>query len=121
VIAFLLTGPATNLTTFGALARLHSRRVALAFVGTALLATCAIGLLVNLLLPAPAVPQALGGAAHDHGVLSLACAVVLLLLTLWVLLRVGPRGFMAQLGPEEDTHEHDNHAPGSQGLVAETA
>lgn len=121
VIAFLLTGPATNLTTFGALHRLHSRRVALSFVATALCATWGIGLVVELCLPAPALPIALGGQAHEHGPLQMACAVVLGLMTLWLLLRVGPRGFLAQLGPEAGEHAHEHREEGSQGLVAGTA
>jgi uncharacterized membrane protein YraQ (UPF0718 family) len=121
VIAFLLTGPATNLTTFGALQRLHSRRIALAFVATALGATWGIGLLVNAFLPAPLLPSVLGGEAHEHGWLQVVCASVLGLMTLGLILRAGPRGFLAQLGPEADEHDHDHHPPGPGRLVAETA
>jgi uncharacterized membrane protein YraQ (UPF0718 family) len=117
VIAFLLVGPATNVTTFGALAQLHSRRVALAFAATALCAALCLGWGVDLL--AGSVPWfehaalAAGEHAHAHALtpLQVLASLALGLLTLWVLLREGPRGFLAQLWPEGSagragTHEH---------------
>src|SRR5262249_52536105 len=41
-IAFLLTGPATNVTTFGVLARLHSKKTAALFALTTALVTTAL-------------------------------------------------------------------------------
>jgi len=118
VIAFLLVGPATNLTTFGALRRLHSRRVALAFVGAALGATLLLGWGVDALAGPLAIgadaPGAAGGEEHGHGALQLAATLLLGLLTLWVLVREGPRSFLAQLWPEGSAGRsggHD-HAPG---------
>lgn len=118
VIAFLLTGPATNLTTFGALQRLHSRRVALSFVATALVVTCALGWTINLVLS----PELHGEAAeshgvHSHGLLAWGSAGLLGLLTLWVLLREGPRAFLGQLGsphgggPHGHGHSHEHGHP----------
>jgi uncharacterized protein len=113
VIAFLLTGPATNLTTFGALKRVHSTRVAIVFVVTALVATVALGHLVDQFLAGAAAAGELAPREHEHGALAWACAAVLGLLTLWVLFRSGPRGFLAQLGsvdPEADSHRHEHGA-----------
>jgi len=112
VIAFLLTGPATNLTTFGALRRLHSRPTAVAFVACALAVTFGLGLLVNLLpLEVPQRTQILE-AQGEHGWLQGVSASLLLLLTLWVLFREGPRAFLAQLWPEgsagREGHHHDH-------------
>ena len=42
-IAFLLTGPATNITTFGVLHRLHGRRIAVLFSVAIRRATCRAG------------------------------------------------------------------------------
>jgi hypothetical protein len=111
VIAFLLTGPATNVTTFFALAKLHSRGVALAFVAVAFLATFGLGLLVNAALdPAAAVAAAQSaGGAHDGGLIERLSASALLLLTLWVLFQEGPRSFLAQLWPAEP-EAHEGHA-----------
>ncbi|HVS19413.1 MAG TPA: permease, partial [Planctomycetota bacterium] len=119
VIAFLLVGPATNLTTFGALRRLHSRQVALAFVLVALGSTLLLGWGVDALAGplgigvGPAVAPA--GEEHAHGALQLVAAALLGLLTLWVLVREGPRSLLAQLWPEGSAgrtgghdHAHDH-------------
>ena len=112
VIAFLLTGPATNLTTFGALRKLHSRRLAVSFVLTALAVTWVLGLIVNQLpLEVPVRLDALEPHA-EHSLLEEISALLLLGLTLWVLFREGPRTFLAQLWPEGagshgDHHHHD--------------
>lgn len=76
-IAFLVTGPSTNVTTFGALARLHGRGVALAFVGG--VAGCAVlaGLLLNL-LPRPAIPNSGLAATVDAGAVEWAALLLLL-------------------------------------------
>lgn len=114
VIAFLLTGPATNLTTFGALRRLHSTRMAASFVLTALAVTCALGLAVNQLELGP--PPGLGALEPhaEHSLLGRISALLLLGLTLWVLFREGPRTFLAQLWPE-GSHDHGDHAGHGHG------
>ncbi|MGA0869556.1 MAG: permease, partial [Planctomycetota bacterium] len=53
-IAFLLTGPATNVTTFGVLSRLHDRRTAVAFATLMFLGASAAGLATDALLAPPA-------------------------------------------------------------------
>jgi uncharacterized membrane protein YraQ (UPF0718 family) len=105
VLAFLLTGPATNWSTFAALQRLHSRSVAVAFALTALGTTFVLGMLVNAVLPAGAlaVPTA---SEHESSWWNIACAGALCLLTLWVLLREGPRGFLLQLSQGSGGHSH---------------
>ena len=111
VIAFLLTGPATNLTTFGALQRMHARKVAVAFVLTALAATCALGMGVDFFLTGE-VRDAAPEEVHEHGALAYASAVVLGLLTLWILFRGGPRAFLGQLwGSETHSHDHGGGEP----------
>ncbi|MBK8179832.1 MAG: permease [Planctomycetes bacterium] len=115
VLAFLLTGPATNWTTFAALSQLHSRKVALLFAATALVVTVALGLGVNTLLGPVA-----SGTGPDHGappgMLNFASTAVLCALTLWVALRLGPRGFLAQLSPGAAPHVH---GPAPDGPRAE--
>lgn len=111
VIAFLLTGPATNLTTFGALRKLHSRKVAAAFAATALGGAFVIGLCVDALMPTVTLIARPGELEHTHGAWTWICATVLCALTAWILLREGPRRFIAQLDPgaEEREHAHDHH------------
>jgi hypothetical protein len=111
VIAFLLTGPATNVTTFGALRRMHSTRIAVAFVVTAFLVTCVLGWSVDAALSG--VPRAEPRPFFDeHGALAQIATVVLLALTFWVLVREGPRAFFAQLWitdePSQRAHQHDH-------------
>lgn len=49
-ISFLLTGPATNISTFGILSELHGKKFALIFAGTAFIVAVALGFLVNSLI-----------------------------------------------------------------------
>ena len=112
-VAFLLTGPATNLTTFGMLARLHSRRTALAFAVLTALTTTALGWGVDLWLLGKTAHVA--GHLHEHGGgwLELACALGLLVLFVVSILRKGTRHFVGQVisphGSEHDHgHDHDH-------------
>ncbi|MFH1566433.1 MAG: permease [Gemmatimonadota bacterium] len=119
-LAFLLTGPATNITTFGVLARLHGRRLALAFGAGIAALSVALGLLVNALWPdlAAAARQREMGVG-DWGPETVAVAVVGAAFAL-SLLRRGPRAFVGELfeaGDNDDscqTGEHDarDHAHG---------
>ncbi|MCA8953673.1 MAG: permease, partial [Planctomycetes bacterium] len=109
VLAFLLTGPATNVTTFGVLARLHGARMAALFALSMWIGAVGLGYLVNWLVPAPAVP-ALIGEGHEHstwGWLALAALGVVFLLSL---LRQGVRPFLERLfeSPGNLGHEHDH-------------
>ena len=104
-LAFLLTGPATNATTFGVLARLHGRKVAVAF------ALCVTGLAVGLgwgvdaLLPDPTVPPLSAANADDASILSWICLALLTALLGASLLRQGPRGMVRQI--TRALHVHD--------------
>lgn len=111
-IALLLTGPATNLTTFGMLARLHSRGTALFFVLTTALTTMALGFGVNAFLGRG--PEASAHGLHEHGTgwLELACALALLALFVVSVLRQGTRSFVGQvISPHGagEAHDHDSH------------
>lgn len=64
-IAFLLTGPATNVSTFGVLSSMHGARVALLTALTAGGGAVALGLLVNVWAPA-GIETAVANA-QDHG------------------------------------------------------
>lgn len=50
-VAFLLSGPATNVTTFGVLSHLFDRRLAVVFGATVVGASVAVGLSINRVLP----------------------------------------------------------------------
>ncbi len=124
VLAFLLTGPATNVTTFGVLARLHGSRTAALFAASMWVGAVGLGYLVNVLLPVPVLATL---ADHDHAPsmwswLALGALGVVFLLSL---LRQGVRPFLERLfespanlahgeapgccGEPDDGHGHHHH------------
>lgn len=107
-VAFLLTGPATNATTFGVLARLHGARLALAFGLLVGGLAIAIGYGVNALVITPAVFDA--HAHPDHASIWQQIGLGLLAgLYLTSLFRQGPRAFLAHVFPYADaSHDHDH-------------
>jgi len=97
VLAFLITGPATNITTLGVMKKLHGTRVAVIFPMVIVSLTIVIGLGVNLLLGDSAV---FNGKAHlldDHSWINLLSGGVLVLLFVSSLFRIGPRGMLENL------------------------
>lgn len=96
-LAFLLTGPATNVTTFGVLSQLHGRRIALAFGALITLLAVALGRIVNAI---PALETGQIEIAHGHAAGSLLeeiGLIVFALLCTLSLLRQGPRQFIGEL------------------------
>jgi len=123
-IAFLLTGPATNVTTFGVLARLHSKRTAVFFALTTALVTTALGWSANALISGGAgvLPQ----HVHAHGGdwLELGSALTLLALFVVSILRQGTRRFVGQVisphgGVGAHDHDHDEHGHGEHAHADE--
>ncbi|MFM1871709.1 MAG: hypothetical protein RL398_1131 [Planctomycetota bacterium] len=125
VLAFLLTGPATNVTTFGVLARLHGGRTAVVFAGAMWLGAVGLGYLANWLVPSPAVP-ALAPGEHVHGGFGWIALGGLAVLFGLSLLRQGVRPFLERLyespanvghgespgccgGAHEHDHGHHHH------------
>jgi len=96
-LAFLLTGPATNVTTFGVLSQLHGRRIALAFGALITLLAVALGRIVNAI---PSLETGQAEIAHGHAagtLLEETGLVVFALLCTLSLLRQGPRQFIGEL------------------------
>ena len=89
-LAFLLTGPATNVVTFGVITDLHGRKAAVFFCVMMASFAVAIGLVVNYLFPVFECPPQV---VHDHSAdyLGQACLLALGVLFLLSLLRRGPR------------------------------
>lgn len=106
-LAFLLTGPATNLTTVGVMTRLFDKRRAWIFaLGVLLLATLA-GLSVDLLALEPATPApAEQHAGHGEGLLGRVAGAALALLCLGALWRKGPRGLLDKVLKPIHVHAH---------------
>ncbi len=96
-LAFLITGPATNITTFGVLSQLHGKRAAatfsLAIIGTSV----GLGYGVNAFfgnIPIVALDMLTVEGTSAFKIVSL---IGLVLLFSASLLRRGPRGFVAEL------------------------
>ncbi|MEZ6196836.1 MAG: permease [Planctomycetota bacterium] len=98
-LAFLLTGPATNATTFGVLDRLHGRRAAIIFALGVFATTVALGYLVDAFAGPIAVPAAALHHHEDTSPLALVCLIALAALALVLLFRTGPRGLLGQVLP----------------------
>lgn len=103
-IAFLLTGPATNMTTIGVLWRLHGRDGAMAFAVFVPVVAVALGLSVNAM--GVGTVEAVG--LHEHGegpsILQQGSLAVLLLLLAGSFLRRGPRAVLGELVPSLHSH-----------------
>ena len=94
-LAFLLTGPATNVSTFGVLRRLHGARMAWLFAIVTAAGAIGVGVAVNL-LPLAAAGEAT--VAHEPAsLLEQLCLALLTLLYVASLLRRGGRAFLAEL------------------------
>ena len=96
-LAFLISGPATNVTTFGVLARLHGRRTAALFG----LSVTALAIIAGWTVDAfgvSAIPVLDPHAPRPHGSwFAWTCVGFLAALTLSSLLRQGPRGALRQI------------------------
>jgi len=106
VIAFLLTGPATNITTYGAIRLFHGRTKTLLALGALLLTSMVLGFGINL-IPLPR-PDALAETGHVPGPLEISAGLVFAAFLLYSLFRQGPRGFLQRLGIAHTHPEHDH-------------
>lgn len=109
-LAFLLTGPATNVTTFGILGQLHGKRVALGFSLTMIGLSVGLGFLVNLVFPTIKGARLDQVAAEETSLFQVISVVLVAALYLFSVLRRGPRRFVAELFFQDqralDLHPH---------------
>ncbi len=107
-LAFLVTGPATNVTTFGVLSELHGRRVALKFGLGVGLSSIALGYITNWSVSGLTAAPSYG---HDHGSWEVWTAVAFITLMTISFLRLGPRAFIGQvIFQAEEDEEGNSHA-----------
>lgn len=102
-LAFLLTGPATNVTTFGILTRLHGRKTALAFSGSIMTMAVILGVATNLILPrfTPVPLSAL--TAGEASPVDVVAGILLAAAFLASLARRGARDFVGEILPRKAT------------------
>lgn len=110
-LAFLLTGPATNITTFGVLSDLHGKKVAAFFAASMAIISILMGYGVNLFWPSLTIPEIMAGHHHDAPTYQLIALVVLVLIFLSMLLRKGPRHIINQIFEFEGQHSDPCHTP----------
>jgi len=112
-IAFLITGPATNVTTLGVLSSLHGRAAAVRFAGVLVALSVGMGLVLNLFVDLAdlGVPSIEALTEETPGALELAFLAILTILVAASVLRVGIRAFAGEvttgLGAGH-THDHDH-------------
>lgn len=118
-IAFLLTGPATNITTFGVLKSLHGKAFAAAFGAGMFFGTVMLGWLMDAVLDADVTATARAVAAeqvHTLATWQWVALTLLVLVFLGSLARLGVRGFLHVIGaglfgasPFEGPNKHAGH------------
>ena len=108
-IAFLITGPATNLSTLGVLSSLHGRRAAVAFAATLTTFAVATGITVDAVFTSLDTP-ALGDLTEQPpSTLQLFALAGLVLLFGASIARRGMRRFAAEIGAGLGwNHDHDH-------------
>lgn len=108
-LAFLLAGPATNLTTFGVVRRTWGTGAALGFGVAVGGGAIVAGWLTDLALGDVAVAGPVHAGAEAHGAVAWVALAGLGLIALSSLLRQGPRGWVDQVagGAGGGGHEHE--------------
>jgi uncharacterized membrane protein YraQ (UPF0718 family) len=97
-IAFLLTGPATNVTTFGVVSRLWGTRPALGLAAVTVGVTVALGWVANATLPELAWGGvALDAETHEAGWIQLAASALLVGLFFVRVVARGPRALLREV------------------------
>ena len=104
-IALLLTGPATNVTTFGLLSDLHGSKTAITFGVLIIVGAIGLGVAVDGLLETPDIAP-VTNAGHAASTLAIGCLSVLALVFLVSLLRQGTRPFIERVAVSRDGHDH---------------
>lgn len=113
-LAFLLTGPATNATTFGVLTAEHGRATALRFAAAMFGLSVALGLALDVAVPGLTAGVELHGH-EEAGALAEVAAWALFAVFLASFIRQGPHGFLGRLW-EGGGHDHDHgHDHGHDG------
>ncbi len=96
-LAFLLTGPATNISTFGILSALHGRRIALLFGVVTAVTAVLLGHAVNTFFGEMTLLTAAELDMEQAGWLQQGSLILLLALFLASLVRRGARAFMGEV------------------------
>jgi len=119
VLAFLITGPTTNVTTLGILSRLHGWRRAMALPVTLFVLCVAIGVGINAVAPHLQERTVQEITSEPHGFLEATSAIFLSLLLALSILRLGPRRFLGKIGGGGELACHSCSHDGGDGTHCE--
>lgn len=97
-LALLLTGPATNISTFGVLSSLHSKKFAVLFAITTMASAILIGVSVNLIFTDISINESLVNPDHFHASIFQEVALIfVVVLFLYSIYRRGLRAFLSEV------------------------
>ncbi len=96
-LAFLLTGPATNISTFGILAQVHNRKVAIVFGFATMIIAISLGIGVNVLWPSMALLSSADLALEQTSLFQQLSLILLFGIFMVSLLRRGARAFVGEV------------------------
>ncbi len=108
VLAFLITGPATNITTLGVMKKLHGGKVAISFPVVIIALTLVVGITVNLIMGESGQMAGEAHVSEEHSWYNHLAGGVLFLLFVGSLFRIGPRGMLANLFEGLGTSEEED-------------
>jgi hypothetical protein len=118
-VAFLITGPATNVTTLGVLSSLHGRAAALRFAGMLVALSVGMGILLNLFVSVAdlGIPSLESITEEAPGPIELAALVALTILVAASVARRGIRAFAREVTGgigigHSHRHDHGDDDPG---------
>lgn len=114
-IAFLLTGPATNIATFGILKNLYNAKLATLFATLMITTSIILGFIVNYFFLGISTP-ALKTNQHQHfSTIEMIPLAILTILFIISILKKGPRKWINQILSIEETHNH-KHEHGKKNI-----
>ena len=105
-LAFLLSGPATNISTFGVLAKLHNQSTATILAVSCLVTSIGLGFATNLVFP-NFQPVSFVGHDHHFNWVNWSSLAMLVGLFSYSIFRRGLRSFMMELIPHQHSHDGD--------------
>jgi ABC-type nickel/cobalt efflux system permease component RcnA len=106
-LAFLLTGPATNVTTFALLSKYHGRRFAIIFAAAMAALAVLMGFAVNALFDPTTLPSLFETKSAEWTLLQNLSLAILTGVFILSLLRRGPRNLINEIVAfEGNAHDH---------------
>ena len=107
-LAFLMTGPATNVSTFGVLSQLHGKKLAAVFGLLTMAIAILCGVMTNHLFSADtlSIPDSIH--QEENSIIEFFSLGLLISAFLFSISKQGARQFINQLGLPNHDHDHDH-------------